>query len=398
MTPGSRILAPTPLLTREAVVERARELFPVLREQARRADDERHLTPEMVEAFAGSELVRAHVPERWGGWELDFHTALDVVIELGRAAGAIGWVGSFWIDHAYWLSLFPEEAQRAVWADGPDTRISTSFVPVGQVSRAQGGWLLSGDWSWASGVGYAQWVLLGGLVHDDGGPPQYRLFLLPTSTVTVVDTWYSAGLRGSGSDNVVADGVFVPEEHSVVMELLREGRSPGSLVNRNPIYAVPLMAVGGIAMVGPAIGIARGVLEAWQDGARAKVHSYTQEQVAAALPMQIGLAEAAALIDTAELVVRGVIDRVEAADPVTLELRVRNRRDLTFAMRMLGQAVDGLMQTAGASGLRDESPIQRGWRDVRAIACHVILNFNATAENYGRMALGLPLNPRDPFV
>jgi alkylation response protein AidB-like acyl-CoA dehydrogenase len=113
--------------------------------------------------------------------------------------------------------------------------------------------------------------------------------------------------------------------------------------------------------------------------------------------MQIRLAEAAGLIDTAELLVRDVVDRAQSG-PVTLELRVRNRRDITFAMRMLAQAVDDLMQTAGASGLRDESPIQRGWRDVRAIACHVIMNFNATAENYGRMALGLPLNPRDPFV
>jgi alkylation response protein AidB-like acyl-CoA dehydrogenase len=394
MTAQGEAAAPT----RELVVERARSLFPVLREHARRADDERHLTPEMVEAFAGSQLVRAHVPKRFGGWELDFHAGLDAVIELGRAAGAMGWVGSFWIDHAYWLALFPEEAQQAVWADGPDARISTSFVPMGQVTPAEGGWRLSGDWSWASGVGYAHWMLLGGLVPVEGGPPQYRLFLAPTSGLQVVDTWYSAGLRGSGSDNVVADDVFVPDEHTVVMAEMREGRGPGALVNGNPLYSVPLMAVGGLAMVGPAVGIARGALEAWQDGAKAKVHSYTQEQVAAALPMQIRLAETAALIDTAELLIRDVIDRVQCGDPITLELRVRNRRDLTFAMRMLAEAVDGLIQTAGASGLRDESPIQRGWRDVRAIACHVIMNFNATAENYGRMALGLPLNPRDPFV
>jgi alkylation response protein AidB-like acyl-CoA dehydrogenase len=77
---------------------------------------------------------------------------------------------------------------------------------------------------------------------------------------------------------------------------------------------------------------------------------------------------------------------------------VRNRRDVTYIGRILVRAVEDLMQMAGASALRDESPIQRGWRDVRAISCHVFVNFNAAAENYGRMAFGYPLNPRDAFV
>src|SRR3954462_4059487 len=104
------------------LVERARGMFPVLREHARRADDERHLTSEMVTAFAVSGLVRTMIPRRWGGDEQPFTTALDVAIELGRASGSMGWVGSFWMDHAWWLSLFPEGAQAEVWADGPDVR------------------------------------------------------------------------------------------------------------------------------------------------------------------------------------------------------------------------------------------------------------------------------------
>ncbi len=385
--------------TRDEAVGRARSLFPLLRDLARRADDERHLVPEMVQAVTDAGLVRTLVPRRWGGSELDLTTHMEVAIELGRAYGSIGWVGSFLIDHPFILAHFPEEAQQDVWgATGPDAIISTSFVPVGRVAAVPGGWSLSGDWSWASGVGYADWIMLGGMVPGgEGEHPEYRLFLVPASDVTVRDTWYSAGLRGSGSDNVVAENVLVPEHRTVAMHTLRDACSPGAQVNTAALYNQPFMAYGGHAMISPAIGIARGVAEAWQEHVRARSHSYTQDQVAAAIPMQLCLAEAGARIDAAELLLRRCLALVDSGAEITLEDRVRHRRDITYAGRLLVGAVDGLMQMAGASALRDESPIQRGWRDVRAIAAHVFCNFNAAAENYGRMAFGFPLNPRDPF-
>jgi 3-hydroxy-9,10-secoandrosta-1,3,5(10)-triene-9,17-dione monooxygenase len=394
VTPGT--VAPP---TRDDAVVRARALFPLLRAGARQADDQRHLLPEMVEAFAEAGLVRTLVPRRWGGSELDLTTHMEVAIELGRAYGSMGWVGSFLIDHPFILAHFGEEAQGDVWGDGgPDTRVSTSFVPVGRVTAAPGGWSLSGDWAWASGVAYAQWIMLGGIVPSAAGDhPEYRLFLVPTRDLTIVDTWYSAGLRGSGSDNVVADQVFVPEHRTVAMSSLLHAHSPGAQVNPAAIYNQPFMSHGGHAMVSPAIGIARGMTEAWRDHVRAKSHSHTQEQVAAAIPMQLSLAEAEVRIDSAELLLRRALAQVDSGAEISLTDRVRNRRDITYASRILVRAAEDLMQMAGASALRDESPVQRGWRDVRAISCHVFCNFNAAAENYGRMALGFPLNPRDPF-
>lgn len=388
--------------SREEAVERARSLGPLLRELARTAEDSRHLPAEMIEAFTDAGLVRTQVPTRWGGTELGILAHMDVAIEVGRAYGSMGWVASFLIDHAFLLAHFEEAAQREVWeADGPDARIASSFAPVGEVSAAHRGWRLSGEWSWASGIEHCGWIMLGGLIFpassSDDGHPEYRLFLVPTGDVTIRDTWYSAGLRGSGSDNVVVRDVFVPDHRTLVMETVREGRSPGARVNPAPVYVAPLMAWGGHAMVAPAIGIARGALDAWREAASAKVHSYTQEQVAAGLPMQITLAQAAAQIDAADTLVRTCLAEVEAGKEFTLEDRVRNRRDITYASNLLVEAMGALMQMAGASALRDESPVQRGWRDVQAISNHVFCNFNAAAENYGRMAFGLPVNPRDPF-
>ena len=388
-----------PALTREEAVGRARSLHPLMRELARRADDERRRLPEMVEAFTATGLIGTLVPRRWGGSELDLTTHMEIAIELGRAYGSMAWVASFLIDHPFILAHFGEEAQHDVWGvSGADVPIGTSFAPVGKVSPAPGGWTLSGDWGWASGIDYARWIMIGGLVPGDGGHPQYRLFLVPVADVTIVDTWYSAGLRGSGSNNVIADGVFVPEHRTVAMSTLLEGRSPGGEVNPSPLYNQPFMAHGGHAMVSPAIGIARGMAEAWTEHARAKTHSHTQEQVAAAVPMQLTLAEAAVRIDSAELLLRRSLAMVDSGATITLADRVRNRRDISYVSRILVRAAEDLMQMAGASALRDDSPIQRGWRDVRAISCHVFCNFNAAAENYGRMQLGFPLNPRDAFV
>ena len=271
-------------------------------------------------------------------------------------------------------------------------------MPVGRCEPAEGGWHLSGDWAWASGVQHADWILLGGVVEPlEGGTPQYRLFLLSTDDVEIVDTWYSAGLTGSGSDNVKVDGVFVPEEHTLYMHPVIEGHAEGAAIHDNPLYSKPFMSYGGHAMVGPGIGMARGVIDAWQDHVRSKANSYTQDQVAGALPMQLVLAESATLVDCADLLVRRALQLVESGKEITLEDRVRNRRDITYATKLLVRAVNDLMGMAGASALREESPIQRGWRDVRAVACHVFCNFNAAGENYGRMAFGFPLNPRDPF-
>jgi len=368
-----------------------------MRARAGEAETVRHLLPEMVTAFTEAELVRTLVPRRWGGAGLGLTDAMDVTIELARAYGSMGWVGSFWSDHPHWIGFYPEAAQQEVWANGPDARVATSFVPAGRVTAVDDGFLLSGEWAWASGVGFSSWVMLGGLVPREGAPPQNRLFLLPTSEVTIVDTWFNAGLRGTGSDNVIAEQVFVPEWRTLVMEDVREGRAPGTAVNVEPHFRAPLMTHAGYAMVAPAIGIARGVIDDWAANARAKAHSYTQEQVAATVPMQMAMAESAALVDTAELIVRRCLERVQSDQELGLQDRVRHRRDISFAARLLTRAVDDLMQTAGASAMRDESPIQRGWRDVRTIALHVMLNFNAAAENYGRFAMGLPLNPRDPF-
>ena len=388
--------------TRPELVARARGLFGLIRDSAQDAERERHLPDAWVAAYTDAGLLRTLVPRRFGGYELSFSDALDAGIEIGRADGSAGWVFTYYTDHNYLVALWPDQGQQDVWRDGPDTRVATSFVPHGTVQRADGGYRLSGRWPWCSGARHSDWIILGGLVFpEDGegaaGHPHLRLFLVPRSDFTVHDVWENAGLAATGSDDVSVEDRFVPEHRTVDMALLREGHGPGTEGNPNPVYAAPIIAVASYALLAPALGAARGGLESWLEAARAKVHSYTGEQISASAPIQIRLSHVAAQIDAAELLVRRCLAEVEGPGTVSLDTRVRNRRDWTMAIRMLVAAMDELIQVAGASGMLLRSPIQRAWRDVHTISAHVTMNFEAAGENYGRMALGLPLNPRDPF-
>jgi 3-hydroxy-9,10-secoandrosta-1,3,5(10)-triene-9,17-dione monooxygenase len=376
--------------------ERARRLFDTIRARALDAENARHLPDTSVAEYTSAGLVRTLVPERWGGDEAPFSVALDVAIEIGRACGSTAWVSTYYTDHAYLVALYAEAAQAEVWANGPDALVATSFVPLGSATLVDGGISLRGRYTYASGVRHAQWIIVGVLLPG-AGHPEYRLALVPRRDFTIVETWDCAGLTASGSDDVVFDGAFIPLDRTVSMEALREGRAPGSAVNQHPMYTVPLIGIASWAILGPAIGIARGGLEAYVDHARAKAHVYTREGLAGNASIQFRIAEIAAEIDAAELLVRRAVGIVERWAPLTIEDRVRNRRDFTRAMRMLVNAMERLMQIAGSSSLARTSPVQRAWRDVTAISTHVTMNAEAAGENAGRLALGLELNPLDPF-
>ena len=394
----STATSPTAPSTPQQAVELARKMYQPVRDQARRIDDERHVPAELVAEFTNAGLVRTLVPARWGGLEYPITTAFEIALELGRASGSMGWVASLLMDHALFMARYGERAQQDVWGEsGPDVRIATSFAPLGKATAAEGGYVLDGTWSWVSAATHCDWIMIGAVLPSDDGKHDYRLCLVPMSAMEVIDTWYSAGLRGTGSDSVKLTEVFVPEHRTLSMELVREGTPPGADVNPAPQYVKPLRIHGGYGFVAPAIGMARGVLDAWIDQSRSKVGTYTREQLAAALPMQLALGRAATQVDWAETAVRRCIAMSESTAPVDLDDRVRNRRDITYAAGQLMAAVNDIVQVAGAGALHDDSPIQRGWRDLRAVSCHVMMNFNAASENYGRRAFGLPLNPLDPF-
>ena len=221
---------------------------------------------------------------------------------------------------------------------------------------------------------------------------------MPVSEVKQDDTWYCAGLRATGSNTSVLDDVFVPEHRSVSFATLRDGHSPGSKVNTNPIYRTPFIAVHTYALLGPALGLARGGYADFTEWTRQRYLTYTQLAIAQHVPVQLKIAEIAAQIDAAELLARRALATARADYAgMSMETRTLLRRDWTYAMKMLRDAMDSLVKISGSSGLMEDNPVQRCWRDVHAISSHVVMNWDVPAENFGRMELGLPLNPAYPM-
>ena len=396
----SPVAAGTPIPSGEELVARARALAPKLRERAERAERERNVPLESVQQYIDAGLLRTLMPRRWGGYEHDHEVAFNIAIELGRSTcGSSAWCLNYLSDHLAILAHFPQEAQHDVWQHGPDVCIATSAAPTGKAEAVSGGYRLNGRWSWCSGIRHSPWIMIGGLVFRPGHDhPEMRLNLVPTKDLTIHDTWYCAGLRGTGSNTVEANDVFVPEHRSVIFATLRDGCSPGSEINTNPMYRAPFIAVHTYALLGPAMGLARGGYAEFVEWTKKRLLTYTQLSIAQHVPVQIKLADISAQIEAAELLARRALASARADYAhVSLDDRVRMRRDYTWAMQTLQNAMDALIKISGSSGLLDSNPVQRCWRDVHAIASHIVMTWDVAAENFGRCELGLGLNEAYPM-
>ncbi len=383
-------------MTYQEAVARARALVPAIVARAAAAEAQRRQPEETIREFVDAGLVRLLTPARWGGYELGFDAFVDAVIEIAKADGSAGWCYSFLVSHSWLLAQFPEQAQREVWANDPDALMATSFVPAGQATPTAGGFRLSGNWPWSSGIDHSGWCMLVGLLPTQANaPPAAYMFLVPRSDFEILDTWFAAGQRATGSKNVVVKEAFVPEHRAVDMLDLREGTTSGTAVNPGRLYNHPLFVAFPTSLVSPLLGATIGAYETWRDASRAKFTAVTREQVATLSHYQIRLAEIEVEIQAARLFLQHALDTLNSCKPITFEQRAHYHRNNAYLARLCVRAMEGIFLASGGSANYEANPLQRYWRDVHAMAAHVGFNFDAAGERFGRMELGLPPNPRD---
>ncbi len=374
----------------------ARNLVPVLRDRAQQAESLRRLPDETIQDLRGAGLFRMLQPTAFGGLERGVDEFGAVVAEIGRGCGSTGWCLSILGVHNWFLALFEEDAQRDVWGPSPDTLFTTSFAPTGQVVAENGGYRLKGRWQFASGCDHSDWVAVGAQVpHDEPRPiPDFRSFLVPMRDVRIDDTWFVAGLKGTGSKDLVIEDAFVPAYRTLSLPDAAMGNAPGSKVNHAPLYQIPFGSFLALGVTPAATGIARAALEAFTERTRERVMAYSDRKMVEQVPAQIRLAESSVEIETAELLIartcREVMERAGTEESTQIDVRARVRRDLAYVVRLSTRAVDRLFEVSGAHALFDSSPIQRAFRDLHAMAAHPFTNWDMNAELYGRTALGLP--------
>lgn len=386
----------TEVPSRQDLIARARALAQGFAERAAAAEEARRLPARSVKEMLEAGLARILMPRRFGGYELDFATWNDVVLELSRGDASHGWCASLIIHHAHLVAQFPVEVQRTIWADGPDVPIAASFAPRVQVTRVDGGYRVSGrDSAYASGVDHSTWAMVGGMALD-GPAPEWLFFMIPPGQFTIRDTWHTAGMRATGSNTIVTDNVFVPAAHVLSLADLREGWGPGGSIHASPIYRTPFFFYAPLCFAAPMLGAAMGAYERFRESARTR-RSVDGSPVAEKTSLQVGMARAAADLDAAELLLRRAAELNDIRPEQIQSLLARSIRDFARVAELSVAAIDTLMGLSGSAGFASTQPIQRAWRDIHFAASHISVNPEANYSHFGRMELGLGRDSNRPF-
>jgi alkylation response protein AidB-like acyl-CoA dehydrogenase len=385
-------------VTNDELIRRAVELQPLLAKNAAQTEADRRVVEENIEAIRDAGLFRIMVPKRLGGFETTIATKLEVSAALAEACGSTAWVTALTNVCAFFTCLMSDQAQEDVFGADPDARVAGVFAPSTDIEKVDGGYVVSGRWAWSSGSLHANWAYVGVLqIGPDGVPIDMGTVLMPMSELTIEDTWFVAGMKGTGSNTIVADKVFVPEHRYLSMPpLLSQGITPRTHTDEMQYHAA-FMPVAALILVGPLLGLGRAALKIALEKAPKRAVSYTRlETQRGSTAFQMKVSEAAMTLDDAVLHAHraaGDIDswaaRGEHMDYLT---RARVRADTGWTSKRVREAISLILDAHGASGFADSSPMQRIWRDANTAGRHAIVNTLVNEELYGKALLGFGID------
>ena len=363
MTPG-----PTP----EQLIANAEALAPMLAAEAEAIDQARRLPPHIVDALRKAGLFRMPAPRAWGGCEADPMTQNRVIETIAAASGSAGWCVMIAAANGYFSAFLDDETGRSLFPD-VDGVVAGAFVPPARADRVPGGYRVSGRLPFASGITHSTHVAAGAALFDGGEPvkrpngaPLTRTMVIPVEQVEILDTWYTGGMRGSGSNDFAIHDVFVREEHTFsIDEPKREG----------PLWKLPWMFLTNHP--GTPLGLGRGALNEFARVIRAKPATFgapPREQA----HVQIAFANATATVAAARGFVYDSLGELWASlvagrDP-SVEERTRMRLAITFAHDACVKAVDELYHAAGSAAVYTPNALDRYFRDVHTADQHIMAN------------------------
>lgn len=394
-------MAETTISMSVAYVEAARRLAPDIARAADKIEEERRLGAPIVRALTDAGLFHMLVPASLGGAEADLMTFARVIEEIGKADGSTAWCLGQGAGSAPVAASMDPQAARTIFGD---PRAIISWGPgAGTAVQIDGGYRLTGQWTFASGCHHSTW--LGGLakvVDRDGNPcfrpdgtPELMRLLFPASHASFTDVWHVSGLRGTGSDNFAVDDLFVETAYGFACSpsgrpLLELRREPG------PLYAFPLVNVYSIGFASVALGIARGALDSFVDLAARKTPHLASSTVREDPVVQYHVAHAEADLRSARAflfeTIRTAWSEADAVSVIPIEQRVLIRLATTYAIHAAARVVDVVYHAAGATAIFTSEPFERRLRDVRAVT-QQIQGRQAHFKTAGQFFLGLDPDP-----
>jgi len=384
----------SPLVSPEILLQRAREMVPVLASRAKKTEELRRVPDETVAEMQAAGFFRVLQAKQYGGYEMDPQVFYDICMTLAEGCMSTAWIYGVIGVHNWQLACFDPRASEEVWKDDTSTLVASTYMPKGQVKPVDGGFQFSGRWGFSSGIDHAQWVLLGGLIFpaDGKGPPEYRTFLLPRKDFEVIDTWHVMGLKGTGSKDIVVKDVFVPEYRTHKASDGFMGTNPGRHTFTADLYKLPFGQIFVRAVSSAAIGGLQGALNTFLDFAKVRVGDMgnkTSEQA----PAQLAAAEAALAIDEMKLVLHRNFDvlmgKIRANQPLDdITQRSHFRFQAAQVVDRCARHAYQLFSACGGRGIFTDFPLHRYMHDIYAARGHYANNPEQFGRNYGSVLLG----------
>ncbi|MDH4040247.1 MAG: flavin-dependent monooxygenase [Gammaproteobacteria bacterium] len=357
------------------------------RQRAGATREARRLPVESVQELQDAGFFLALQPQRFGGYELDPQDFFRMQCAIAEGCMSTAWAAGIVAVHAFQLALMDERAQQEVWGDDIHTRISSSYAPLGKVTPVDGGFRLSGRWGWSSGCDHCSWVLLGAIVPGGG----YRTFLVPRPDYVIEDTWFSMGLQGTGSNDIVVDDAFVPEYRTHRQEDGFTGNNPGVAINTAPLYRLPWAQTFIRVVSTPAIGAAREGLRLYREAVKGKA-SGDITKLAGDVGTLERIAFASHEIDAMEALLYRNFDNMMAAatrgEAISIEDRALYRYQASLVIEKSIGVIDALFSSAGGASVFAGSEIQQRFLDIHTARAHVANNPTSFARNLGALKLG----------
>lgn len=376
----------------EEMLARADALIPRLRERAEETELLRRIPDTTMNELKDAGFFRILAPKGVGGFGMGVETYVHVVRRLARGCPSTAWNVGHLIEHVWMLARWPQEVQDEVFADGPAPLAAATGAPAGAAEKVPGGFLISGRWSFASAVMHSEWALLA-VQHDN-----VRLqCLVPVAEVEVRDAWHTAGLRGTGSNDIHAQKLFVPAHRTLDWTLLAAAKNPGSKIHQDPIIHTPMATLLNIVAPSAALGAAEHALELFREQMMTRKVKNALENRQADSPLaQARFSQAYGLVATARLhwaEATGVVAASYQRQPsmLTEEERAQYRLSLALSGEASAQAISLIMAGSGGNAHRLSHPLQRIQRDVSVLLNHPTLAMDPILEQAGRGLLGLGL-------
>jgi 3-hydroxy-9,10-secoandrosta-1,3,5(10)-triene-9,17-dione monooxygenase len=294
-----------------SVIEAIRALFPKLESRIEAAEHSRCIPRESIEELHDTGFFKWFVPKRYGGFEWLPTPVYEVAIEMGALCTSTAWVALLLSIHNHLLAQMDPRAQDEVWGENPTALTSSSFAPVGTVRSVGDGFELTGHWPFSSGVDHCEWAIVAGRI--DGQEGREAFFLVSNKQYVINDNWFVAGMKGTGSKEVVLDHAFVPDYRSITFQEVNWGDTPGRRVNNVPLYWIPFLPlftwVVCVHAFGPAISTRREYIKA----TLRRIGVYSGDKLRERTLSMARLAEASARIDMASLLFKRDFEDMEQA-------------------------------------------------------------------------------------